>query len=247
MPRKEKFDREWELDFSLNVRNVGRFRVNVHRQKGTVEAAFRVVSEEIRSLKQLGLPPIVEELCREESGLILITGPTGSGKTTTLAAMIDTINATRSCVIITIEDRSNSFTSHKRSIVKQRELQTDTRSFAAALRHSLRQDPDVIAIGEMRDNETMSTALTAAETGHLVLATIHTARRVSDDRPHYRRFPRTSRNRSASSLPARSRPSSRSICCPSRASGDASSRPRSLAGNTGGAPSDPQPQDRADP
>ncbi|MBN1868402.1 type IV pilus twitching motility protein PilT [Candidatus Sumerlaeota bacterium] len=172
--QKEKFDREWELDFSLAVNSVGRFRVNVHRQRGMVEAAFRVVNESVQSLRQLGLPPVVEDLCREESGLILVTGPTGSGKTTTLAAMIDTINATRSCVIVTIEDPIEFIHQHKRSIIKQRELATDTRSFASALRHSLRQDPDVIAIGEMRDMETMATALTAAETGHLVLATIHT-------------------------------------------------------------------------
>lgn len=172
--QKETFEREWELDYSVEVRGVGRFRVNVHRQKGAVEAAFRVVHSEIRSIRQLGLPEIVEDLARIESGLILLTGPTGSGKTSTLAALLDYINATRSCMIITIEDPIEYLHTHKRSIVKQRELLTDTKSFAVALRHSLRQDPDVIAVGEMRDLETISTTLTAAETGHLVLATIHT-------------------------------------------------------------------------
>ncbi|HUT23661.1 MAG TPA: type IV pilus twitching motility protein PilT [Sumerlaeia bacterium] len=172
--QKEKFELEWELDFSLDVRGVGRFRVNVHRQRGAVEAAFRVVHLEIRSIKQLGLPSIVEELTRRESGLILISGPTGSGKTTTMAAMIDAINANRSCMIVTIEDPIEFLHQHKRSIVKQREVLSDTKSFARALRESLRQDPNVIAVGEMRDLETISTALTAAETGHLVLATIHT-------------------------------------------------------------------------
>jgi twitching motility protein PilT len=172
--QKAKFDSTWELDFSLEVRGVGRFRVNVHRQRGAIEAAFRVISEEVRSLKQLGMPSIVEDLCRLESGLILITGPTGSGKTNTMASMIDHINASRSCMIITIEDPIEFLHSNKRSIIKQREVLTDTQSFAAALRHCMRQDPDIIAVGEMRDLETISTALTAAETGHLVLATLHT-------------------------------------------------------------------------
>lgn len=172
--QREKIEREWELDFSLEVKDAGRFRVNAHRQRGSIEAAFRVVNNQIKSIRQLGLPPVLEELCRKESGLILVTGPTGSGKTTTLAAMIDLINATRSCMIITIEDPIEFIHTHKRSIIKQRELLADTKSFAIALRQALRQDPDVISVGEMRDLETMETALTAAETGHLVLATIHT-------------------------------------------------------------------------
>ncbi|MFW6286550.1 MAG: type IV pilus twitching motility protein PilT [Candidatus Sumerlaeota bacterium] len=172
--QKEKFDENWELDCSLDVRGVGRFRVNVHRQRGAVEAAFRVIHEQVRSIRNLGLPPVVEDLCRRESGLILLTGPTGSGKTTTLAAMLDTINASRSCMIITIEDPIEFLHRNKRSIIKQRELMTDTKSFSVALRESLRQDPDIIAVGEMRDLETIRTALTAAETGHLVLATLHT-------------------------------------------------------------------------
>jgi twitching motility protein PilT len=172
--QKEKFERLWELDLSLEITDVGRFRVNVHRQRGSTEAAFRVVNEQIRSLQQLGLPKVVEELARRDNGLILVTGPTGSGKTTTLAAMIDQINNERTCMIITIEDPIEYIHRHKKSIVKQREVTSDTRSFADALRHVLRQDPDVICVGEMRDLETITTALMAAETGHLVLTTLHT-------------------------------------------------------------------------
>jgi twitching motility protein PilT len=172
--QKEKFERLWELDLSLEIGDVGRFRVNIHKQRGVTEAAFRVVNEQIRSLQQLGLPPKVEELARRDNGLILVTGPTGSGKTTTLAAMLDQINSERTCMVITIEDPIEYIHRHRKSIVKQREVTADTRSFADALRHVLRQDPDVICIGEMRDLETISTALMAAETGHLVLTTLHT-------------------------------------------------------------------------
>ncbi|MBM3334227.1 type IV pilus twitching motility protein PilT [Candidatus Sumerlaeota bacterium] len=172
--QKQKFELNWELDLSIEVADIGRFRVNVHKQRGSVEASFRVVNEEVRTIRQLGLPPIVEELARRDNGLILITGPTGSGKTTTLAAMINEINDEQRCVIVTIEDPIEYIHRNRRSIVKQREIGADTKSFADALRHVLRQDPDVISIGEMRDLETIQTALTAAETGHLVLATIHT-------------------------------------------------------------------------
>jgi len=172
--QKQKFELNWELDLSLEVANVGRFRVNIHRQRGAVEAAFRVVNENIRTIHQLGLPPVVEELARRDSGLVLVTGPTGSGKTTTMAAMINQINEELRYVVITIEDPIEYIHRNRRSIVKQREVAADTKSFADALRHVLRQDPDVICIGEMRDLETIQTALTAAETGHLVLATIHT-------------------------------------------------------------------------
>ncbi|MEN6624941.1 MAG: type IV pilus twitching motility protein PilT [Candidatus Sumerlaeia bacterium] len=172
--QRQRFARDWELDFSAAVRDVGRFRANVHRQRGAIEAAFRVVNDKIRTLRQLGLPPIVEELARRDQGLILLTGPTGSGKSTTLAAMVDQINNERQCMIITIEDPIEFIFRNKNCVIKQREVGLDTKSFAEALRHSLRQDPDVIVVGEMRDLETIATALTAAETGHLVLATIHT-------------------------------------------------------------------------
>lgn len=173
--QKEKFERDLELDFSLSMPGINRFRVNVHKQRGCVEAAFRVVSFDIRSIEELGLPSIVADLARKSNGLVLVTGPTGTGKTTTLAAMVDLINNEREYLVVCIEDPIEYIHSHKRSIVKQRELYSDTRSFAQALRHALRQDPNVIVVGEMRDLETISTALTAAETGHLVLATLHTS------------------------------------------------------------------------
>lgn len=168
------FEQNWELDLSVEIQDSGRFRVNVHRQRGFVEAAFRIVNEDIKTLKQLGLPPVVEEITRKTSGIILVTGPTGSGKTTTMAAMINQINNERSCMIVTIEDPIEYVHRNRRSIVKQREITTDTKSFSNALRHVLRQDPDVIVVGEMRDLETISTSLMAAETGHLVVSTLHT-------------------------------------------------------------------------
>ncbi|MBI5155597.1 type IV pilus twitching motility protein PilT [Candidatus Poribacteria bacterium] len=170
----ERFDADWELDISLEIADAGRFRVNVHRQRGGVEAAFRVVNDVILPLRRLGMPGVVEEIARKHAGLVLVTGPTGSGKSTTMAAIIDQINTERQCMIITIEDPIEYVHANKRSIVKQREVTSDTKSFPLALRHVLRQDPDVIAIGEMRDLETIQTALTAAETGHLVFATLHT-------------------------------------------------------------------------
>ncbi len=172
--QKQLFEENWELDTSIEVKNVGRFRVNVHRQKGHVEAAFRVVKNKIPRPEELGIPEQVYGLVRKPSGLFLITGPTGSGKTTTLASLINLINEEKRCLIITIEDPIEYVHTHKRSIIKQREIGEDTKSFGEALVRALRQDPDVICIGEMRDLETISTALTAAETGHLVLATIHT-------------------------------------------------------------------------
>ena len=172
--QKEQFEKNKELDFSLAITGLDRFRVNVHIQRGTVEAAFRRVSLLIPTIEELHLPSIVADLARKHSGLVLITGPTGTGKTTTLAAMVNLINTERSCVIISIEDPIEYIHVNKKSIVKQREVYRDTNSFAEALRRCLRQDPDVIVVGEMRDLETISTALTAAETGHLVLGTIHT-------------------------------------------------------------------------
>ncbi|MCK4883219.1 MAG: type IV pilus twitching motility protein PilT [Candidatus Omnitrophica bacterium] len=172
--QKEKFERDKELDFSLALEGLERFRVNVHIQKGSVEAAFRRIPQYVPSLHDLGLPPAIIDFARRPSGLILITGPTGSGKTTTLASMIEVINQERECMIMCIEDPIEYVHKNKKSVIKQREVFSDTHSFAEALKRCLRQDPDVIVVGEMRDLETISTALTAAETGHLVLATLHT-------------------------------------------------------------------------
>jgi len=170
----EKFEREWELDFSTTVPNLGRFRVNVHYQKNNVAAAIRYLSMDIPRFEDLGLPKSARELALKRRGLVLITGPSGSGKSTTLAALIDIINSERACHIITIEDPIEYVHTNKRSIVEQREVYTDTHSFAEALKRVLRQSPDVILIGEMRDADTIKTAITAAETGHLILATLHT-------------------------------------------------------------------------
>ncbi len=172
--QKVTFEEELELDFSLYIPNISRFRVNVHQQRGSVEAAFRVVILNIRSLEELGLPAIVGKLALKPNGLVIITGPTGMGKTTTLAAMVDLINTQKKCLIVTVEDPIEYLFKNKESIIKQREVGSDTHTFAAALKHVLRQDPDVILVGEMRDLETISTAITAAETGHLVLSTLHT-------------------------------------------------------------------------
>jgi twitching motility protein PilT len=173
-PQKEMFEQELELDFSLALPGLDRFRVNIHLQKGCVEGAFRRVPLQIPNINDLGLPPIALELARRPNGLVLVTGPTGMGKTTTLAAMVDIINSERECMVVSIEDPIEFVHANKKSVIKQREVFADTRSFAQALRHALRQDPNVIVVGEMRDLETISTALTAAETGHLVLATLHT-------------------------------------------------------------------------
>lgn len=172
--QKEKFEKNLELDLSLALPGLDRFRVNVHIQKGSVEAAFRRIPLTVPAMEELGLPPVVAELARKPNGLVLVTGPTGMGKTTTLGAMIDLINNERTSLIVCIEDPIEYIHYNKKSIIKQREVYNDTKSFAEALRHCLRQDPNVIVVGEMRDLETISTALTAAETGHLVLATLHT-------------------------------------------------------------------------
>jgi twitching motility protein PilT len=171
---KAQFEKEKELDLSLALLGMDRFRVNVHVQRGSVEAAFRRISSFIPSMEELQLPPVIADLSRKQNGMVLITGPTGTGKTTTLASMINLINSERTCVIMCIEDPIEHIFINKRSVIKQREVHRDTHSFAEALRRCLRQDPDVIVVGEMRDLETISTALTAAETGHLVLATLHT-------------------------------------------------------------------------
>ena len=173
-PQKEMFERDLELDFSLALPGLDRFRVNIHLQRGSVEAAFRRVPLAIPTMEELGLPSMIKDLARRPNGLVLVTGPTGMGKTTTLATMIDLINHEKECLIVCIEDPIEFIHANNKAIIKQREVYSDTRSFAEALRHALRQDPNVIVVGEMRDLETISTALTAAETGHLVLATLHT-------------------------------------------------------------------------
>ncbi|MFC1703441.1 type IV pilus twitching motility protein PilT [Candidatus Omnitrophota bacterium] len=172
--QKEIFERDKELDMSLALPGLDRFRVNVHIQKGSVEVAFRRIPLFIPSADKLGIPNIVLDLARKPNGLVLVTGPTGVGKTTTLAIMVDLINKEREDMIICIEDPIEFIHYNKKSIIKQREVYSDTHSFSNALIHTLRQDPDVIVVGEMRDLETIATALTAAETGHLVLATLHT-------------------------------------------------------------------------
>ncbi len=173
--QKQKFEDTRELDFSLSIANISRFRVNVHFQRGSVAAAFRTITSTIRNFQELNLPTkVCERIARRPSGLGLITGPTGSGKSTTLAAIVDMINAERECHIITIEDPIEYLHSHKKALVEQREVHEDTISFTNALKYVLRQDPDVIMVGEMRDLETISAALTAAETGHLVFSTLHT-------------------------------------------------------------------------
>lgn len=172
--QKKQFEEKNELDLSFGVKNLSRFRANVFMQRGAISAAIRVIPYKILDFKQLGLPPIVEELAKKPKGLILVTGPTGSGKSTTLASIVDYINRNRKGHIVTIEDPIEFIHSHKNCIVNQREVGADTGSFAAALRVVLRQDPDVVLIGEIRDLETMATALSVSETGHLALATLHT-------------------------------------------------------------------------
>ncbi len=168
------FEENWELDLAYSVRGLSRFRVNVHRQRGTIGAVFRAVPVDPPSLDALGMPDTLKKLAMRPRGLVLVTGPTGSGKSTTLAAMIREINVTRRRHIVTIEDPIEFLHRNEKSIIIQREVGSDTKGFTMALRHVLRQDPDVILIGEMRDLETIGAAITAAETGHLVLATLHT-------------------------------------------------------------------------
>ncbi|MBU8870067.1 MAG: type IV pilus twitching motility protein PilT [Gemmatimonadales bacterium] len=172
--QKKRFETEKELDFSFGVQGVSRFRANVFQQRGATAMAIRQIPYEIHTFEELGLPKICRELIDRQNGLILVTGPTGSGKSTTLATMVDTINCNRNGHIITIEDPIEYVHQHKNCIINQREINSDTMSFPAALKYVLRQDPDVILIGEMRDKETIEAALTIAETGHLALATLHT-------------------------------------------------------------------------
>ncbi|HEY6101925.1 MAG TPA: type IV pilus twitching motility protein PilT, partial [bacterium] len=173
--QKQKFEKTWELDLSYGIETVGRFRVNVYRQRGSVGVACRVIPKFIPYIEDLNLPIILKDLCRLPRGFIMVTGPTGHGKSTTLAAMIDFINAERAAHIMTIEDPIEYLHHHRKSMINQRELGFDTQTFPNALRAVLREDPNVIMVGEMRDLETIGAALTIAETGHLVFATLHTA------------------------------------------------------------------------
>ena len=170
----EKFRRSQEVDLAYSVPGLGRFRVNVFQQRGTVGMVLRVIPTRIKTIDELGLPPVLKRIASDERGLVLVTGTTGSGKSTTLAAMIDYINATRPAHIMTVEDPIEYLHRDHHSLVNQREVEVDTQSFSHALRSALRQDPDVILVGEMRDHETVETALLAAETGHLVFSTLHT-------------------------------------------------------------------------
>jgi twitching motility protein PilT len=172
--QRKQFENNLQLDFAYAIPKVGRYRVNCFFQRGSISAAFRHIPHEIQGLESLGLPQVLEEFCRKPRGFVLVTGPTGSGKSTSLAAMVDLINGEREEHILTIEDPIEFLHRHKKCIVNQREIGADAVDFAGALKSALREDPDVILVGEMRDLETISTALTAAETGHLVFATLHT-------------------------------------------------------------------------
>ncbi len=172
--QKHKLEEQLEIDFSFGIKGLARFRANVFHQRGAIAAAFRLIPHEIRPFRELGVPQVVERLCDKPRGLVLVTGPTGSGKSTTLAAMIDKVNRERHEHIVTIEDPIEYLHSHQSCIVNQRELESDTHSFGNALRSAMRQDPDIVLIGEMRDHTTVESALRLAETGHLTFATLHT-------------------------------------------------------------------------
>jgi twitching motility protein PilT len=172
--QKKRFEETLELDFSFGVRELARFRCNMFNQRGAVASVYRLIPDKVKDFKELGLPPVIAKLADRPRGLVLVTGPTGSGKSTTLAAMIDKVNRERNEHILTIEDPIEYIHPHKNCLVNQRELHSDTQTFAGALRSALREDPDVVLIGEMRDLETVESALRIAETGHLTLATLHT-------------------------------------------------------------------------
>ena len=172
--QKQRFEEEMELDLSFGIKGLSRFRANLYMQRGAVAGAFRTIPFRVRTFEELGLPAVLKELCKKPRGLVLVTGPTGSGKSTTLAAMVDKVNNERQEHIVTIEDPIEYLHPHKKCLVNQREVNADTQSFKKALKYILRQDPDIVLIGEMRDLETIEAALTVAETGHLVFATLHT-------------------------------------------------------------------------
>src|SRR6266581_1214848 len=172
--QKHRFEENLELDFSFGIKGLARFRSNVFMQRGAVAAVYRTIPYEIRDFKALGLPPVISQICDKPRGLVLVTGPTGSGKSTTLAAMLDKINSERHEHMLTVEDPIEYLHQHKKCVVNQREVHADTHSFSNALRAALREDPDVVLIGEMRDLETIESALRIAETGHLTFATLHT-------------------------------------------------------------------------
>ena len=172
--QKKEFEENWELDFAIELEGVGRFRANYYKAMGDIAAAFRIIPLDIPSLDDLKSPPILKEIVKREKGLILVTGPTGSGKSTTMAAMLNEINITENKHILTVEDPVEFVHKNKKSVFSQRSVGSDTKSFANSLKYALRQDPDVILVGEMRDKVTISAALTAAETGHLVFGTLHT-------------------------------------------------------------------------
>ena len=210
--QKHRFEENLELDLSFGVKGLARFRANNFLQRGAVAGVYRQIPYEILGFQELGLPPVVELLCDKPRGLILVTGPTGSGKSTTLAAMIDKINREKQLHIVTIEDPIEFLHQHKKCLVNQRELHADTHSFSNALRAVLREDPDVVLVGEMRDLETIEAALRIAETGHLTLATLHTNSARSRSTASSTSSPRTSRARSARSSRSSSRGSSARPC-----------------------------------
>ena len=222
--QKHRFEESLELDLSFGVKGLARFRGNVFLQRGAVSGAFRQIPYEILGFGELGVPPVVEHLCNKPRGLVLVTGPTGSGKSTTLATMIDKINREQPRHIVTIEDPIEFLHPHKRCIVNQRELHADTHSFPNALRAVLREDPDVVLVGEMRDLETMDCALRIAETGHLTLGDApHEQRRPDASTGSSTRSPPTSSRRSARSSPSSSKAlSARPSCRAPRAAGAAS-------------------------
>jgi len=198
---QQELQEEGGTDFGFAFGDAGRFRVAVFKQKGNISIVLRLIPTRLMSFEEIGLPPIVKSLCRRPRGLFLVTGPTGSGKTTTLATMIDYINSEMDHHIVTVEDPIEYYHSHKKSMCNQREVGNDVPSFSEALRRVLRQDPDVILVGELRDLETMESALRAAETGHLVFGTLHTTGAQGTITRIVDQFPSTSRNRFASSFP----------------------------------------------